>query len=426
VDRGFKKKGAPKLLRIVNGVFFSVFSFVFLYCVQGELLSEAQSVYSNGLTTYSLLPGALIITFILMLVQWFVTSVFNFNDDYYALSYFPSCLLLGILTSIDVEVLANFTLGNLVWVLPLILLLYVGVLFFLKKISFVRGVNIQKNYAKSLWVNALILLVMFISVGSYANNNDVFTYELKTERLIIEGEYDEALEVGKKSLCTSRKLTELRMFALAKNGTLNDKMFDYPQYYGADGLLDISDTLSRLYRFSSKDICAEIGLFSDSGMSTREYLERAYYIVDSLKFNDEAITESTDTTNVHENINAQMAMDYYCAYLLLDKNIEKFCSLLDSFETKALPKVYGESVLLAYENRTDSIVENQSELLCMTSMQRLYELIDKDVLKQREEYLSIKDSLADSVECMNRLRRKFGNTYWWYYDYSQQVSNPVY
>lgn len=426
MDRRVKRKGAPKLLRIVNGVFFAVFSFVFLYCIQGELLSEAQAVYSNGVTTYSLLPGAFIITFVLMLLQWVVAWVFYFNDEYYALSYFPSCLLLGILTSIDAEVLTNFSLGNLVWVLPLILLLYIGLLFFIKKISVVRGLNVQKNFSKSLWINALIMLVMLLSVGSYANNNDVFTYELKTERLIIEGEYDEASEVGKKSLCSSRRLTELRMFALAKNGTLNEKMFDYPQYYGTDGLLNISDTLSRLYRISSKDICAEIGLLPDSGMSTREYLEHVYVILDSLKVNDVAIAESADTANVYEKINARMAVNYYRAYLLLDKNIEEFCSLLDTAGTAVLPKAYGESVLLAYESITDSTAEYCSDIISLASMQRLYAQIDKEVLKQREEYILLSESQPDSVERMNRLRRKFGNTYWWYYDYSQQVSNPVY
>ena len=58
--------------------------------MQGDLLAEAQYVYSEGITTYSPLAGAFIITFILLIIQWVIRIILPFNENYYALSYFPS------------------------------------------------------------------------------------------------------------------------------------------------------------------------------------------------------------------------------------------------------------------------------------------------------------------------------------------------
>ena len=49
-----------------------LFSFCYLFFLQGEILAEAQFVYSKGITSYNILIGAIIITVILQIVQWIV------------------------------------------------------------------------------------------------------------------------------------------------------------------------------------------------------------------------------------------------------------------------------------------------------------------------------------------------------------------
>ena len=123
-----------------------------------------------------------------------------------------------------------------------------------------------------------------------------------------------------------------------------------------------------------------------------------------------------------DTINVQMLKDYYYAYLLLNKDVNEFCSIIDVSEIEYLPKAYSEAVMLAYEsNMSEMSLYNNSERL-----QRLYSHIDTITIRQRAEYKEMYNSISDEVERMNRLRRNYGNTYWWYYEYSDSVVNPTY
>lgn len=406
--------------------------------MQGDLLAEAQYVYSEGITTYSILPGALIITFILLVIQWVTRLILPFKDCYYAISYIPSGILLAIVTSIDEKLLVNFSFGNLVWILPTLLCIYVFIVHLLYKVCSLENLNNKSTTSNPMWINSSLLLILFLFIGTYSNTNDVFTYELKTERLISEGRYDEALRVGERSLRSSRRLTELRMFALANNEALGDRMFNYPQYYGGEGLLNVSDTLPNIYRMSSSDVCNAIGVCPSKNMDTHEYLERAFNLIDSVCFDktknektqsatievDENTAFSTDAT---DTINVQMIKDYYFAYLLLDKDINKFCSVLDSSTITHLPKAYSEAVVLAYEYKMHEMASgNKSEVSLIQQLQKLYSHVDTTIIRQRTGYINLYNSISNDVERMNRLRRNYGNTYWWYYEFSDSVVNPIY
>ena len=38
-------------------------------------------------------------------------------------------------------------------------------------------------------------------------------------------------------------------------------------------------------------------------------------------------------------------------------------------------------------------------------------------MQRYDEYCKLRDSYDDAVERKNYLRRQFGDTYWWYFDY---------
>ena len=54
------------------------------------MLAEAQFVFSKGVTTYSILIGAIVITLILSLIQLVVQLVAKIPTRWYSLSFFPS------------------------------------------------------------------------------------------------------------------------------------------------------------------------------------------------------------------------------------------------------------------------------------------------------------------------------------------------
>ena len=56
-------------VNITCTIVFVVFTFVYLYCYQADLLTAMQHFFSKGQTHYNHLIGASLITFILLLVQ---------------------------------------------------------------------------------------------------------------------------------------------------------------------------------------------------------------------------------------------------------------------------------------------------------------------------------------------------------------------
>ncbi len=394
-----RNKKVPLLLRLVCGVFFASFSFVYLFCMQGDLLAYAQYVYSNGVTRYSILVGALVITLLLMIVQWCVARLLRLGTNYYALSYTIPALFLAILTSVNVRVIRDFSFGAWTWLLPLAVVLYVVLVKVLNKYDSVRCKPSVQTFARPLWINAAIHLALMLMTGSVANSYDVLHYELKTERLITEGRYEDAVRVAKKSLVSSRRLTELRMYALARQGELGNRMFEFPQYYGVNGLLDVADTSAVFYRVDASDVCRYLGVGCGANVkSTKRYLHLA----------SNHISSCANPVHVKSG-HAQRLMDYSRAYMLLDKDLDAFCESLAVDSAFTLPKSYQEALMICDTLGLDNYV-------ALTGKSSI--AIDSIVLARFAEYNVMKEDLKDATERKNRLRRKFGNTYWWYYEYA--------
>ena len=253
-----------------------LFSFCYLFFLQGEILAEAQFVYSKGVTSYDILIGAIIITVILQIVQWIVSMLSRLPSRAHALSYLPSMLLLAMLTDVNEEAIEHFSFGAWVWVTPCILVAYILLVIFVKKVDHDNSVD-SRGIKSQIYPNFVILFLLILCVGAIPQTTDVYHYELKTERLILAKDYEGAAAVGKKSLRATARLTQLRMYALSKQDLLAENLFDYPQYYGSKGLLDIADT-SSLERFTTQDICFHLGAFCGKSIQTADRYYRRLYL----------------------------------------------------------------------------------------------------------------------------------------------------
>ena len=392
-------------IRYSCALLFMLFSFCYLFFLQGEILAEAQFVYSEGVTSYNILIGAIVITVILQIVQWLVCLVSHLPSRWHALSYLPSMLLLAILTDVNREAIAHFSFGAWLWVAPCVLFAYFLLVIAIRKLD--NDVSIYRLDIKSqLYPNFIVLFFMMLGVGAIPQSTDVYHYELKAERLILAKDYEGAAAVGKKSLRSSARLTQLRMYALSKQGLLPECLFDYPQHYGSQGLLDIADT-SSLERFTSQDICFHMGAFCGKSIHTSD---RYYRLM------------------LGDTISNRHTVDYFLCSLLLDKKLSEFLRQLPRYYNlsdsipgayDSLPRAYREALLQIGKKPyalQGKIVVGADTLAILSNVEMVHRFC---------EYNERKASLKDETERVNKIHREFGDTYWWYCDYSHLAKGEL-
>lgn len=382
-----------------------LFSFFYLFCLQGEILAEAEYVYSKGVNSYHLLMGAIIISVILQLIQWVVSKLSQLPANWHALSYIPSALLLAILTDIDRDTIQHFSFGQWVWIGPLIIIGYVLLVI---AVRFFHSSSEESfmTVKSQIFQDFIILFVLMLVVGWIPASTDVYHYELKAERLIMEKDYEGAARVGEVSLRTSARLTQLRMYALSKMDLLPERIFEYPQYDGSTGLLDVTDTIAT-YRFSPQNICFHLGALCGASVHSTD---KFYRLV------------------LSDSIWNQHTVDYYLCSLLLDKKLNQFRKKLKYYylrndiadgENVRLPKAYSEALLLIGEPSAASagrIEVNHDSLTTVT---------DKEIVERFNAYNKLKKEWPNQTECINKTHREFGDTYWWYYDFSHLAKGEL-
>ena len=190
----------------VCGLLFSLFSFVYLYVFQRDVLEALHFSLAHGKTTFAPMASALVITLILLLLRWGVNSLLGLKGRVRALAYVPSFLVLCALTDVGRGVYISDYHTPWTWLLPLLVLLFVGIGYWL------RGVfRVQLNHEGSLWglvnSNLAILLGLCLLTVCVGSTNRQFHHELEAEHYLRAGEYDKVLRVGEKSLEASRTLT---------------------------------------------------------------------------------------------------------------------------------------------------------------------------------------------------------------------------
>ena len=118
-------KKAARIQTVVCGFLFAIFSFVYLYVFQRDILEALHFSLAHGKTHFAPLASALIITLSLILLRWGVNSLLRLKGNLRALSYFPSFLILGALTNVgrDVYIYNHHTCWG--WLLPVLLLVYI-------------------------------------------------------------------------------------------------------------------------------------------------------------------------------------------------------------------------------------------------------------------------------------------------------------
>lgn len=347
-------------MRTICAIVFVTFTFSYLFFYQSDVLTLTQHILSGGKTHYQPLIGSLLITLLLFLVQLGVYFLTRIRLRFHALTYFPSLLLLAVLTNIEPEIIQNKTYIHWFWAAPLLLIIYVFAVFLVKQYQQIETFEPKVSFAiKLLWINLLQLFIMFLFVGLVGSNNDILHYRLKMETSILRSDYETALNVGKKSLNSDSSLTMLRAFCLSQKHKLGEDFFTYPIVGGSESLLPDNDNV-KTYLFPSDSIIK---------LSKRKSV---YY-------------------------------DYKLVKLLLDRNLSLFVKELGKYYKidYRLPVHYKEALTLYAEKYPSEKAIFQDE-----AMKADYLDFDK-----------MKHSHTDKMARMSELRDVYGTTYWFYYFY---------
>ena len=170
MDNNRNIKSNDILVNITCTIVFVVFTFVYLYCYQADLLTAMQHVFSKGQTHYNHLIGASLITFILLLVQRGVSRLCQGVRVANSLTYVPSALLLTFLTSAHPDIQdGGFSFGGWAIALPVLLVVFAGFVIF----SFKSGLSevlsdIVPTQYRRLWVNLAIMTAEMLFIGCFS------------------------------------------------------------------------------------------------------------------------------------------------------------------------------------------------------------------------------------------------------------------
>ena len=374
------RRRTARIIAVASGLLFSAFSFTYLSVFQKDVMEALHYSLAQGKTVYAPWMSAVLITVVLLVLRWAVNALVGLKGPLKALSYFPSCLLLGVLTDVGHNVYHGGGISDTWgWMLPLCLVLY-GVLGWL----LARAARLWLNpEMPDIWVvnsNFMTLLMLCFMTLGIGNTNVHFHHELQVEEALRKQDYGRALLVAEKTMDPSRNLTALRAYAMSRQGTMGEDLFRYPQLYGAAGLL-MGTSDEKALRLNADSLSVYLGAKPALGEPALTFFRRI----------------------CEEESGNYTTLDYYLSALLLEKKLDEFVRAFDELYTvrDSIPYYYRQALFLDSKMHPSAATDSADVAL--------EELWGKYLEKQQE--------LSGQRGEANYMRREFGDTYWWYYQY---------
>ena len=97
-------KNGTIIMRVMCAILFLLFTFLYLFEYQADILAVTQHVLAHGVTHYNRTIGAVLLTIILWVLQLVIFGLSGLSRRFHALTYLPSLLLLGVLTDVTSHV----------------------------------------------------------------------------------------------------------------------------------------------------------------------------------------------------------------------------------------------------------------------------------------------------------------------------------
>ena len=235
-------QGSTTTIRVVCAIVFLTFVFSYVYCYQSDVLALAQHVWSGGETHFDSMIGAVLITVVLYIIHLGVCTTVRLPHRAFALSFAPSLILLGVLSSATLQP-DNSVSVLYAAIVACVFLVLIG--FAMKLLSDYAPCESKLHGGTSLlslvaWYNYGLLATLFFVTFCMGNNDRYMHSVLKMEHNIMEGHYEPALDVAKNEGDAS--MTMLRAYALSRQNELGERLFEYPVSGGSRALFPLKGT----------------------------------------------------------------------------------------------------------------------------------------------------------------------------------------
>jgi hypothetical protein len=204
---------------------------------------------------------------------------------------------------------------------------------------------------------------------------------MQAESLLVEGQYDKAAKVGKKSLEGDESLLAIRMYALARSGSLGEHLFEFPITGTSKQMLPTND--SSLLLLYPKD---SLFRFFSARPAEKMLPERYLRMIE------------------RRNAAPRKAVgDYLLCGYLIDKKLDEFASEISKYYNldNQLPKHYREALTLYCHLRSKPILSYSVPV------------VEEDFRNLQE----LERQYPDPQERKVKVSEQYRGTYWYYYRY---------
>lgn len=394
-------KRAVRATNIVLCLLFMLFSFVYLYAFQGEMMRMVQHLLSHGRTQYQVFLFAVLITLGLTLLGLVLLRVVPFPGRFKALAWIPSFAVLGWLTDVSLSVAEPSPHSISAWPFVLLAFIYFSVSYVLLRIQ--EPIDVNATFHEMAWPNFFVFMLGMAFTGWVGNTNRTLHYELRMERLCIDEEYGKLLMIGAEDDNSSRRIMALRFFALSKLDALGDQLFHFSNNLGSDYILPAPIDSLRPANMPQR-LRSYLGGFPVQDMNATRFLQHL----------------ASDT------LAKEPVRDYLLCALLLDKNVDTFVdSLVSYYAPKPAPEELAED-----QRKSNKKKNKKNEPILLSSLPRHYAealalyghltqqpkaLLDNTAINSEFDKYVGQMELPDSLANDQILEDTFGDTYWWYY-----------
>ena len=340
------------LIRTICAIVFLAFTFSYVYIMQADYLTFVQHVWSGGQTHFNALIGAALLTLVLVLLQRLTNILTSLPLSAKALTYFPSFLLLSVITCGTETSDGRIDLGNFWWVAIILLVLYAFVCSILSELKIMENrITRFGPLSQIAWCNYTIMALMMMMTLLVGNTDPDLHLTTKIENKLAEEDYSTVTSLIAQRNKADATTTMILAYALSKQQTLGDSLFCYPIEGGAQALIPQPDHSSAFRICNNELIWRHLGS-----------VPKADGNVDVITFLK--LLNRKDTVNAY-------AKDYLLTAYLLNKDLAPFIKEIGTERMDSvyptLPAHYREAVILFKHTDdpnglitiSDSLLENQ-------------------------------------------------------------------